>query len=566
MIILNNLWQYATEQDKIKTVRTADCWQRVPYEIEDISGEMLLAGECTEPEKLTLRVGVKGWHRIYICFVNLRSDNYAYFKLSDEEGYCGIKNIALGSPRTWCNTEFAQEIYWKCADMTDRDIVIDKPRDTQKNAVCIAWIKFEPMTSREVEEYNDYYNGKNKCMHFHIDEDRNLEDTVDCTDALIAQEVQLVGSDVGDCSFEISFDYDGIVDEDYVPIRQIDRLWNRKDIRFRKYMDTAYKKRIEVLHKAGIRAFAANRMSVCSFHTPYDLKTWNSSFADNHPEYYCLMRDGSRANICSYAYPEVRRHIIDVYKKYMDYGFDGATFIFTRGILVGFEAPVTERFKELYPDTDPFTLPMDDARLNGVWCSFLTEFMREFREAIPNARVNVVTDYAPETARRIGVDIETWVREGLADGVIQGHMEIYEDLEGCLAPDGTIVLEDYIRLNRKKQIIKRIFLNAVDKVIDGAVKYKALCDKYNKEFYGVMSWPRLIPYNKYPDYANDLRKVGVEKFFCWNSNQVIWNLPELHTASMLGHDKLLVEELSRYYKVISIDNNNIASYNPNWKG
>lgn len=566
MIILNNLWQYVIEQDRISNIRTADKWQRLPYEIDDFSGEMLLAGECTEPEKLTLKVGVSGWHRIYICFVNMRSDNYAYFRLSDEEGYCGIKNIALGSPRTWCNTEFAQEIFWKCADMTGRDIIIDKPRDTQKNAVCIAWIKFEPMTEAEVEGYREYRNGKNKCMHFHFDEDRNLEDTVDCTDALIAQEAQLAGTDVGACSFEISFDYDGIEDKTYVPIRQIDRLWNRKDVAFSVSKEEAYRKRIDTLHKAGIKAFAANRMGVCSFHTPYDLKSWNSAFADTHPEYYCLMRDGSRANICSYAYPEVRRHIIDVYKKYMDYGFDGATLIFIRGMLIGFEAPVTERFSELYPDVDPFTLPMDDKRLNGVWCSFVTEFMRELRKELPGAVINVVSDYAPETARRVGVDIETWAREGLVDGVIQGHMEIYEDLEGCLAQDGTIVLEDYVRLNRKKQIIRRIHGNAPDKVIDGVGKYKKICDEYGIDFYGVMSWPRLITYDKYPEYAQKMRSAGAEKFFCWNSNQVVWNLPELHTASMLGHDSLFVEELSRYYKVISIDNNNIASYNPNWKG
>lgn len=566
MIILNNLWQYAEEQDRISTERTEDRWQRVPYEIEDITGEMLLAGECTSVDKLTLKLGIKGWYKIYICFVNMRSDNYVYFRLSDDDAYCGIKNIALGSPRTWCNTEFAQELYWKCADMTGQDIVIDKPRDTQKNAACIAWIKLEPMSADEIDGYKQYHSELNRCMHFHFDEDRNLEDTVDCPEALFAQEAMLAGSDVGECSFEISFDYDGVMDESYVPIRQIDRLWNRKDNRFAEYKNLAYKKRIDVLHKAGIRVYAANRMGVCSFHTPYDLRSWNSSFADSHPEYFCTARDGATVNVCSYAYPEVRRHVIDMYRKYMNYGFDGVTMIFIRGILVAFEPPVIERFGELYPGIDPHTLPMDDERLKTVWCSFVTEFMREFRKELPGVRVNVMSGYAPDTARRMGVDVEKWAQEGLIDSVIQGHMEIYEELEGCLKEDGTIDPEEYTRLNRRKQIIKRVFVNAIDRVTDGVGKYKAICDKYGIDFYGIMSWPRLIPYDKYPEYAENLKKAGAEKFFCWNSNQVVWNLPEFHTASMLGHDRLFVEELSRYYKVISLDRCNIASYNSNWKG
>ena len=536
MIILNNLWQYAAEQDRIKTERTEDCWQRVPYEIEDIQGEMLLAGECTSPEPLTLRVNLSGWYKIYICFVNMRSDNYVYFKLTDDTGYCGIKNIALGSPRTWCNTEFAQELYWKCADMNGQEIVIDKPRDTQKNAACVAWIKFEPMNDEEVEGYREYRRAsENRCMHFHFDEDRNLEDTVDCLDGLVAQEAQLVGTDVGECSFEISFDYDSVIDESYIPIRQIDRLWNRKDILFKKHKELAYRKRIEVLHNAGIKVYAANRMSVCSFHTPYDLKTWNSAFADAHPEYYCTMRDGSTVNVCSYAYPQVRRHIIDMYREHMKYGFDGATLIFTRGLNIAFEPPVLDEFKKLYPDIDPFTLPMSDERLNGVWCGFMTEFMREFRAALPHIRINVVTDYTPDSAKRIGVDVQKWAEEGLVDGIIQGHMEIYEDLEGCLDNSGCIDLEIYQKLLRKKQIIRRIHGNAKEKVIEGIGKYKAMCDRYGIDFYAVMSWPRVIPYDQYPAYVEELRKAGAEKFFCWNSNQVVWNLPELHTASMLGH-------------------------------
>lgn len=567
MKLFSNLWQYAVEQDRISEIRTADKWQRVPYEIEEVTGEMLLAGECTEPKPLTFRLNVTGWHKIFLCFVNMRSDNYVYFKLTDDEAYCGVKNIALGSPRTWCNTEFAQEIYWKCADMTGQELTIDKPHDTLKNAACLAWVKLVPMTDAEVAQYRDSRSGLgDKCVHFHFDEDRNLEDSVDSFDGLLAQEAQLIGTDIGECSFEISFDYDSVIDADYVPIRQIDKIWNRKDLLFQKNKEEAYRKRIALLHSGGIKAYAANRMSVCSFHTPYDLKTWNSSFAEAHPQYYCRMRDGSTVNVCSYAYSEVRQHMIDMYREHMKYGFDGVTMIFMRGLHVAFEPPVIERFHELYPDVDPFTLAMSDERLNGVWCEIMTTFLREFREALPGVRVNAVTGFSPDTVRNMGIDVKTWAKEGLVDCILQGHMEIYEDLDGCLKDDGTIDLAAYCKLIRKKQIIRRRHGNSFDMVKEGAKKYLEICQPYGVDFAAVITWPRLIPYDKYSDYANELRQLGVEKFFCWNSNQVVWNLPELHTASMLGHDSLFESELSRYYKVISLANNNISAFNPNWKG
>lgn len=567
MKLFSNLKQYAVEQDRISKSRTADKWQSVPYEIEDIKGAMLLAGECTFPKPLTFRLNVTGWHKIYLCFVNMRSDNYVYFKLTDDVAYCGMKNIALGSPRTWCNTEFAQEVFWKCADMTGQELTIDKPHDTPKNAACLAWVKLVAMTQEEIEHYQELKNDReNRCVHFHFDEDRNLEDSVDSMEALLIQEAQLGGTDIGECSFEISFDHDSIIDETYVPIRQIDQLWNRKDILFQKHKEEAYYKRVEILHQAGIKAYAANRMSVCSFHTPYDLKTWNSRFAEAHPEYYCVMRDKSIVNVCSYAYPKVRRHMIEMYREHMKYGFDGVTMIFMRGLHLAFEPPVIERFSELYPDVDPFTLPMADERLNGVWCEFMTTFLREFREALPGVRVNAVTGFSPDTARIVGLDVKTWVEEGLVDAIIQGHMEIYEDLDGCLCADGTIDLDNYCKLIQKKQLIRRRHGNSFDLVMDGAKKYLEICNPYGVDFAAVITWPRLIPYEKYLEYANELRKLGVEKFFCWNSNQVVWNLPEFHTASMLGHEALFEPELSRYYKVISIADNNISAFNPNWKG
>lgn len=568
MKLFSDLCQYVIEQDRISKKRTEKHWQSLPYEIEDVKGEMLLAGECTAPEPITLRLNVKGWYKIFLCFINMRSDNYVYFKLTDDTAYHGIRNYTQNSPHTWCTTEFAHEVYWKCADMTGQDLIIDKPHDTKENVACVAWVKLIPMTEDEVTEYQNIKNDKdNRCVHFHTDTDRNYEDSIDSDEALLNQEGQLGGTDIGECSVEIPLDFDGIFDLDHVQLLDgRGRRYDRKYFQFYKKTDEVYPKRVNLLHRSDIKAYAAIRMSMCSFHAPLDIKSYKMHFAEEHPECYCIMRDKSVVNVCSYAYPEVRKHVIDWCRKSMSYGFDGVTLMFIRGLHIAFEPPVIKRFNELYPDIDPFTLPMKDERLNGVWCEFMTQFMRELKAALPDIRINVLLGYSPETALNEGLDVKTWAKEGLIDSVLQGHMMTYEDLDGCLRKDETIDLEKYNRLIRTKQIIRRKFDNDFEFTLEGAKKYLEICKEYDIDFSAAITWPRNIPYEKYPYYANELREIGVKKFFCLNANQIIWNLPEFHMASSLGHDSKIEAELSHYYKVNSIDNVNISAFNPNWRG
>jgi len=566
-IVFNNLYEKVVEKDRISNRMTPDLWYRMPYQIENLEGELLLAGELTKPQPLTIKPELSGWYKIYICFVNMRSDNHVYFKLTDDLAYDGIKTVGFDSPRTWCATEFAEEVYWKCADLTGQDIAMVKPDCGQRNAASVAWLRFVPMTEEEVAEYKAYRDCKDtRCVHFHFDEDTNLEDTVDSLYGLLTREAKLPNTDVETCTFEISFDYDGVYDANYTPIRIVDDVWNKKDLKFQPNKELAYMERIKLLHDADIKAYAGNRMSVASFHVPYSLNSWRIQFADKHPELYCKMRDGHAINVCSYAYRQTRDYVINNFKKYAQYGFDGFTLIFIRGLHIGFEQPVVERFKELYPDVDPFTLPVTDERLNGVWCEFMTTFMRELKEALPDKDINVLTHYDPQSSKHAGLDVEQWAKEGLITSICQGHMEIYEVLDDCLDTNGFIDVDKYKAVNLKKQTIKRTVVDAVDKVVYGVGEYKKICDKYGIDFYAVMPWPHTGHYTKRREYADNLRAAGAEKFFSWNANQVVWNLPSYHVQSTLGHKKLFTEELKNFYKVISLDGNYIAGFNANWKG
>ena len=85
--------------------------------------------------------------------------------------------------------------------------------------------------------------------------------------------------------------------------------------------------------------------------------------------------------MCSYAYPEVRRKVIDNLMTIMDREYDGLCLVFNRGTFVAFEQPICDPVYERY-GIDARKLPMCDERYNSVVGSFVTEFLRELRERL----------------------------------------------------------------------------------------------------------------------------------------------------------------------------------------
>lgn len=585
-IIFNNLNKIVSQPELLCEKTTQNQWQVMPYATGDIAGNLLVAGELTSPEDVTLKLGLSGWHKIYIAMMDMRSANYLHMKLTDDAYFEGIQmpfqpstgEGARGSEYQWAAEEFAEEFYWKSADLTGQDIILSKPVSHVPLTSCLLWIKCVPMTEEEIAAHRSYHDTRlTACVHGHIDEDPNGQDQSDRIEKLLVKEGPLAGTDINEVSLEVSFDYtyDPSLGE-HLPLclTRTHQAWQEGDQLFSGIKETATRERVRFLHENNIQVYAANRMSVCQFQTPYSNAYFSAyNFAGEHPEYYCKMRNSATVKVCSYAYEEVQDYVVDQLVRFMDYGFDGVSLIFHRGLHIAFEEPVLRRFAERYPGVDPFVLPAADERLNGVWSGFMTEFMRKLRKALDavsdkHLKINVITDFSPSTSKLFGLDVEQWANAHLIDTVLQGIMETFEDLDGCLNADGTI---DMVRYNEKLKtdyIIKRSYpFKITEKVIDGFREYKTFCEPNGVAFYGAFPWEHAVTPEAFVTIAAQMREAGIEKFIMWNLNHAMKDLRELHAISMAGHKEIDPDTygLNRY-RIMSLDGSNISAFNPNWRG
>ena len=210
-------------------------------------------------------------------------------------------------------------------------------------------------------------------------------------------------------------------------------------------------------HRRGLKMCMSMRMGAWGMEFPYDQTYFSNRFKEAHPELRCVDRDGTPIDALSYAFPAVRSYVIGQFLFMADLGCDAVEMIFTRGVpYVLFEEPVLLRFREEYGE-DARTLPLDDPRLNALHCRIMTEFVRELRAALDEQRGKAQTGlharilYSLYDSRYVGLDVETWAREGLITGVISYPQRIRECLDGDVWADagGKLDLEKYARYVRE---------------------------------------------------------------------------------------------------------------------
>ena len=561
-IIFSDLDKYLVADDKTPNAHPSDKWQIMSYRCGEVSGNLLYAGELTQPSDVTLRLGLSGYYKIYVATVKMRSKNLFNLKLTSDEAFHAMSSPTMESKYTWMPTEYFEEFLWRAADLTNEDIILRKPECMWNNACALAFIRCVPITKEECDAYLTPSAGER--IHGHFDEDPNGEDSLVTDSDLLTRYGQLIGGNINEMAIEFSFDYD-ITDEGLVNILKNEIEWQKRDERFILKKEIAYKMRVDYLHSHGIKAYAANRMSVASFTAPYS--HWKNSFSDSHPEFYCRTRLGDTVNVCSYAYPEVRKYVIDRFVDVMKHGFDGVTLILHRGIHVAFEEPVIREFTARYPGVDPTLLPVTDERLNGVFSYFMTEFMKELRAALApfcdgRAKINVITEYTPDTSRHFGIDVAEWARLGLIDRVLQGIMEVYEDLDGLTDKNGLIDKAKYSERILSAPVIKRYHTTDLCKAIDGSKKYLDILSGTGVEYSAALPWSHRVAYSKIEEYKAALREIGVSDFLAWNTNHTLLDVAEMHAVLGRGEEYYTVNR----YRTQMLDGSNVSDFNPNWRG
>jgi hypothetical protein len=202
-----------------------------------------------------------------------------------------------------------------------------------------------------------------------------------------------------------------------------------------------YTRTLETLFKKGINPLKVARDTAkaqgSEFHVilrpgswagsmPYE-ETFNSQFYYEHPEWRCIDRDGTPTFYMSYAVPEVRQHLLDLFRETLELQPEGVGFVFNRGMpLMLWEDAFCQRFTQMHK-TDAKSVPDDDPRIYATRAAIMTDFMQEVRALLDETaakqgrtvpyKISLGTFAKEADNQRWGLDLPTWIQRGLVDDI-----------------------------------------------------------------------------------------------------------------------------------------------------
>ena len=412
----------------LATGRVPGRWRVESYACEGMEGKLLYADSRAGASAVTLPLGVRGWHRLTVGLWG-EKEARAYrasghrLKLSGDPCF---KPLVRQVPSTGTLAfETIEEAVLTSADLTGRDLVIGPPAAGSSAVTAVAYVRCEPLSEAEVREIESdrkrtdcrrliAYNDGLSFMGREGMGGWDKEDFWEMIEPYRHSDVEslywgLVG-DVTTFPTKVGTMATGPGAEDFEAL----------EARGINPLTTA----LEYAHEIGLKFYIYQRMG--AWEDPFPGDMWSSEFTKSHPEFRCVSKDGVPNPRLSYAFPEVRRYQIDLLSEVAEYGADGVDLNFMRGpVFVFYEEPLVSGFKKQFGE-DPLTLDEWDER----WLKYrrwpMTEFVRDLREELDavgkrlgkSIAISAVTFPTPLGNLYYGLDIETWVKEGLIDRLV----------------------------------------------------------------------------------------------------------------------------------------------------
>jgi len=424
-----------TPQDALSDRRKRGRWKIMPYQAGRISGKCLWALVNTDAPTVTLPLGVTGWHAIYLGIGNGGAEagpSVIRVKLSGDAAFQHRgQNMASG-----------EEVFFKCADLTGQDLQIAQQTAGYPRPACLFYVKLVPLREADVAAVQyDLQQRATKRLIGTIDGFSFLYERMATTKAELLEEFEpFRGTDFGTIWWCISgadqVNYRsrlGTIDGEHT-----DDYPRPGDGYYIRAVRTLIERGIDITevaanacHDMGIDVHISMRPAAWQGPPPFE-DYFTSNFYDAHPEWRCVDRDGTPAARMSFAVPEVRQHLLGIFREVLEAEPDGLNMLYNRGVpLVLWEDAFCERFRTAYGE-DARRVPEDDPRLYELRAEILTEWMREVRQLLDAfererglKRHLALSAMCLETEadnRRFGLDVARWVREGLIDqiGIYRG--------------------------------------------------------------------------------------------------------------------------------------------------
>lgn len=410
-------------------------WKTIPFTTAEWKGTALSIYSATNPPVVKLPLAQRGWHAVYVGLSTTSGGfniggNGIKAKLSDEPVF---KRLANNQALLENRRAVIQECYLTVAELNGQSLEIS-PLPGLPATVC--YVKLVPLTDAEVKARNTppkatstvrksiaTFDGHSWIWPFRpttaeelLEEFRGFED-----------------SDVGKWWFQVT-------GSDLVCYpSKVGTYPGEGTVDFPTSAYGVYTKSLETLFKKGINPLKVAREAAkakgAEFHVmlrpagwvgsmPYE-ETFNSKFFYSHPEWRCVDRDGTPTFYMSYAYPQVRKQLLDIFRETLELQPEGVGFVFNRGMpLMLWEDAFCERFRAMH-NADAKTVPEDDLRIFATRAAVMTDFLTEVRTLLDETakaqgrkvpyKISLGTFAKEADNQKWGLDLPVWIKRGLVD-------------------------------------------------------------------------------------------------------------------------------------------------------
>ena len=423
-------------------------WRTLNYEIDSLSGTMLLAGPETAAPAITYPLNLRGLYAVSVGVLPITSSEEGHqlailLKRSGDETFTALTlpPQSDGGPH---HHEIV-EMFWRITDLTGHGLQIGQngarvaPGDNAGSFECaparVAYFKLVPLTDAETRAFqSDQQGSDTRCLFAHNDAHgphyqyrlttpehvrREIEPYRDTDFSRIYWEAG--GGDQTSYFSQVggrhTFDLGDFG-------RRGDRMHAESWHEFQQQGVDPFDVALEYTHEIGLQFHASYR--VAGFHYPPPLDHFNTgdSFYKKHPEWRGVDRTGRQTPRMAYSFPEVRQFVISLLREIAQRPIDGICLLYNRRMpLVEYEPPIVEGFRRQFGD-DPHELDAHDPRWLSYRTGVLTEFMREVRAAMDqegrSKRIEISAIVGGTEGENLinGMDLAAWVGEGLVDTLI----------------------------------------------------------------------------------------------------------------------------------------------------
>jgi hypothetical protein len=436
-------------------------WKLLPFATAEWKGTALSIYGATNPPTVRLPLNERGWHAVYLGLATTSGGfniggNGVRARLAGEPVFKRLaNNLALLPNRR----AVIQECFLTIAELSGQPLEI-APLPGLPATVC--YVRTVPLTEAEVKAARAPSPHRTSIATF--DGHSWIWPFKPTSAEELAEEFRgFEDSDVGKWWFQVT-------GSDLVCYpSKVGNYPGQGTEDFPTGAYAAYTRSLETLFKKGVNPLKVARDAAkaqgAEFHVmlrpggwagsmPYE-ETFNSRFYAEHPEWRCIDRDGTPTFYMSYAEPEVRRHLIEIFRETLELQPEGVGFLFNRGMpLMLWEEAFCQRFKEMH-QADAKSVGDDDPRIHATRAAIMTDFMLEVRALLDETatrqgrreryKISLGTFAKEADNQRWGLDLPNWIQRGLVDDLATTWFAYHTSFEKT---PGQVDMDYYRRITK----------------------------------------------------------------------------------------------------------------------